>query len=270
MVEAEAVNKEMKLAEAEMKWAEASLQAMPVTDKTMDSPESSATGEPPTGLTLPANLCKELVLYYAFDQNENKKVSDKSGRANHGAARGASWVANGKFGGGCMFGDSGQVIQTTRSFKLGDSYSFSVWVHAIPFANDYPCLLYGGKDGMITLHGLGPAYPVGQRQRVGYYSGYNVNNRSYMMIGGELTPNEWTLVVVVVDRGRSSLYLNGHLDASTSNQRPRPIAVLNNLRIGNGSDLSASQQFHGILDEIMVWSRALSTDEVDQLYQRKD
>jgi hypothetical protein len=97
--------------------------------------------------------------------------------------------------------------------------------------------------------------------------------------GPIIRPNQWTHVVGVYGSsggGNLSLYVNGELvadEVSLSNYSattPRPDTDLNMTRIGASeltSEGSRRYPFNGSIDEIMVFDRALSADEVRAMYQ---
>ncbi|MFK7959384.1 MAG: LamG-like jellyroll fold domain-containing protein [Phycisphaerales bacterium] len=87
--------------------------------------------------------------------------------------------------------------------------------------------------------------------------------------GVSVPANEWSLVAVTVDRDQPDggrFYINGALVA-TFNPTGRPASLANtgNFRIGSRSS-SATGFFNGCIDEVEVFSRALSADEILGLY----
>ncbi len=219
------------------------------------------------GGALPESLRKGLVLYYTFDTAGGPSSIDQSGQGNHGSVEGAVWVPAGKNGGGYRFSDKGQVIRAPGPRELGSSYTISTWVSFDHFNNNYPHIL-ADSDYTFVLAGQGPAYAPDQQQRVSFYSGYDVKVRAYHMVSAPMHVSTWVAVLVVVAKDQSFLYANGVEVAHLTEQRPRAASGLNGLLIGNSdiAKLGKDQQFNGLMDEVMVWNRALSADEVKQLY----
>ncbi len=218
------------------------------------------------GGTLSGKLRQGLVLYYPFDRDEGARVSDRSGKGVHAMVQGAQWTSEGRMGGGYRFSGARQMLVTEAVPALGDRYSFALWVKFDHFNNNYPMLL-ADPQAMVAWHGLGPAYAPGKRNRVGYYSGAAERDRSYEMYTDLLAPGQWALVVVVIDQARSAIYLNGKLSSTTQQQTPHPLGVIEFFAIGcyNIPEAGADQQFNGVLDEVMIWQRALSAEEVQEL-----
>lgn len=83
-----------------------------------------------------------------------------------------------------------------------------------------------------------------------------------------ITANQWQYVVGIYDNVTSyhRLYINGRLVANTSIALAK-INISNPLsapRIGNHN--SGTEPFNGTIDEVMMWNRTLSSQEVLQLY----
>ena len=82
--------------------------------------------------------------------------------------------------------------------------------------------------------------------------------------------NQWHSLVSVMDRntGIYRLYLDGTLQAESSIRQEDAISTTSPLRIGwtHESD-AANSYFHGIIDELRIYDRALSTEEVLSLYR---
>lgn len=79
-----------------------------------------------------------------------------------------------------------------------------------------------------------------------------------------LPTNEWAMVTVTLDGENMSLYLNGKLLAKTAQTvRPKDLG-LNMVRVG--SSFWGPPTLNAVLDETAFWSRALSAEEVADMY----
>ncbi|MAU01485.1 MAG: hypothetical protein CL608_30460 [Anaerolineaceae bacterium] len=82
---------------------------------------------------------------------------------------------------------------------------------------------------------------------------------------GKVSGNEWHLGVFVADPPNLYLYLDGVLVGHCTDFEQRWIATDNNVEIGNviyNDNLS----FEGSIDDVWIWDRALSTEEILNLY----
>ena len=83
---------------------------------------------------------------------------------------------------------------------------------------------------------------------------------------GSWTPTNgtWYHLVLTYSAGAVNFYVNGSLLTSTTNAVTSIYNGAATFTLGNSDDLSA--EFDGMLDEVGVWSRALSANEVSKLY----
>ncbi|MBT3375405.1 MAG: hypothetical protein HN742_14435 [Lentisphaerae bacterium] len=86
---------------------------------------------------------------------------------------------------------------------------------------------------------------------------------------GTIRENVWTHLVVVVDRanGKTSYYINGKLDSALT----IPAAFKGPLDVG-GRDLTLGSTWHpfiGLIDEVRIYKRAITADEVEASYNKE-
>jgi len=85
-----------------------------------------------------------------------------------------------------------------------------------------------------------------------------------------LTLNTWNFVGVTsenVTGGQNcSFYINGKLNSITLASGNRLDPVTQYAMIGCFGPTCSNRKFNGIIDEVMIWNRALSSDEISQLY----
>lgn len=92
--------------------------------------------------------------------------------------------------------------------------------------------------------------------------------------GNSVAPDTWTHVVGVINNGNIELYINGAVENQNPLQNTLVTSALNfsngrvtigNARLYNGSYI-ANRWFRGKIDEVAIWSRALSLSEISALY----
>ena len=79
------------------------------------------------------------------------------------------------------------------------------------------------------------------------------------------TPNVWEHWIVVYNNGQAKIYKNGILDAS-QNFALVPDKQNCPILFGKNTSLDNSEQFYGKLDDIGIWNRALTQQEITNLY----
>ncbi|MFM2038009.1 MAG: hypothetical protein RL432_948 [Bacteroidota bacterium] len=221
---------------------------------------------------LPPSLNNGLVGYWPFCGNAN----DASGNANNGTVNGATLttdrfgVANSAYS---FDGVSHSIVianSPNYSFLLNNSSSVSIWINPSNFNGTRSIIGQGDGDGqhqnrfwriyfsnsMLINHLRGNGYDPFDTQ--------NMNS--------SVTLNNWHLVTMVRDYNSNlKLYLNGVLvdtDIDITGLSS-PFSVTRNINVGaflNAYTGQLMQFFNGKLDDIGIWNRALSAQEVSQLY----
>ena len=86
--------------------------------------------------------------------------------------------------------------------------------------------------------------------------------------GYEAPPDEWNHIAIVYDEGWTIVYVNGepYFIFSGSGTIEDAVEGYDDLRFGNRQGEGADQLFHGIIDDIRIYNRALSAEEVLDIY----
>ena len=202
-----------------------------------------------------APLCaadKPLVAHWDFDEGKGDVLHDRSGNENHGKIHGAKWVKSGKgcalrFDGVDDFVDCGQG----PSLSPREALTMSAWVR-----RDVPPR--SGEPALITKGGPG-----------GYALTLYTDVRSYTYVSGAfcwtgVAVGSWNHVVATFDGRHLKTYRDGKLCAN----RPHRSGIKPNeehLLLGKWHDSQAC--FEGMLDEVKIYNRALSAEEVGAAYR---
>jgi len=246
-------------------------------------------------IILPAtsNAQNGLVGYWSFDKVGDEIFRDQTSYSNDGITFGAD-KTNGIKGTALTFNgiDAFAEIHGDRTnpptilSNLGEG-SISVWfkVDYIPLEFGIaPILYYGSTEkcdfydaankGLIIELGHSPIYP-GQEN---LYFTIWANGCTYPTFcfdsGYAITKGEWNHFVAVVGENYNTGYLNGQEmtdrdynfgDASYS-QFFEDAVVHEELWIGKGHWDGTEQFFDGAIDELKIFNKALSSAEVEQLY----
>lgn len=149
-------------------------------------------------------------------------------------------------------------------FELGGPLSISVWVHTSDSLDFTGNLI----DFNLDFDRMNIMLSAGDSTHAGKLSFYiSKPDGSYQSITSNqaLPKDQWVHVVAVVDgSGTGYIYWDGVLVKSGPLWTPLT-AIRPNQYIGNG--FPDSPFFNGMLDELAIYNRALSPDEVWQLYQ---
>jgi hypothetical protein len=214
--------------------------------------------------TLPDSLTRGLVMHYPFGREKGGKATDTSGKGNHGVVNGAKWVSTGKIGGAYKFDGKDDSIGVGYNPKES-VWSFSIWfktredVYGQSVIGNYAAYDFSGPGTGLRYYGSaakGPYLQLGGGSKSGHMN-HRVN----------LSDGRWHHSVVSLGEGGCRFYLDGVLvGTNTVAYVPSPRKIL----IGGCHVAPRSKPisiwFNGIIDEVMIWSRALSEAEAKQLY----
>lgn len=216
----------------------------------------------------PHDVRSDLVLLLEMDEpsfNDTALVLDSSGLDNHGTPRGSGATpAEGRFGGGAAFDGMGWFsIPDSVSFEATTGLTLSAWVKF---------------DQFVPTEAPGI---IAKRWGFGIESAFALfvwdENRVWLDVDSEndrfcsrqtLAADTWYHLAVVFDgtlpeSRRVKIYVNGRLDSvarETSTTVPSNDAPIEVGRLVNGG-----QNLYGTLDEVAVWTRALSPSEAHAL-----
>jgi len=202
-----------------------------------------------------------LVGWWTFDGTDvtTSTVTDKSGRANHGTRYGGINMVAGKIGQAANFNGSSYYIRTPyNNFpNAGDDRTISFWVRSTNMAVADTALVGWGTNSAnsASVIELGPS-GVANRKVAFYGNGNNLSSN------GTLANNVWNYVTFVLSGTSAKIYINGALDSSGTLTGLNTTAA-SYFYMGQFSGLN---NFKGNLDEVRVYSRALSASEVVALY----
>jgi subtilase family serine protease/streptogramin lyase len=199
---------------------------------------------------LNSNIELNLVAYYPFNGNAN----DESGNGNHGTV-------------------SGPVLYSDRFGKANSAYRYTAKNNVIDISNIAGATISvslwyffegtGGSDWNTLLCQDGGTYhhllinPTSKE--IGFY------NNGWYSSGIVLQTNTWYHIVLIKQNSTSIIYLNTQriqYSGSSFSNSSYPLS-----RIGNYGGLS--QGSLGVLDDIRVYNRVLTEEEITILYNEK-
>lgn len=209
-----------------------------------------------------------LIAHYPFNGN----ATDESGNGHDGTVNGATLSAD-RFGhanSAYAFDGTGSFIEVadSESLRLANTdYTISLWFEETTRSTSHNHTLMakrssGSQNGWLyTLAGdLAP----------------NANGTIKYHLSGGYDPfiastataplGQWTHAVIIYDHSAQTIrcYINGLLDSEHADMpSPNPSAAVN-LIIGRDS-ASSNYGFHGSIDDIRIYNRALSDAEVQNL-----
>ena len=216
----------------------------------------------------PANN-EMLMGYWTFDDDDGYTATDSSGYGNDGDAW-ISW-ARGKFGAAAFCDPAANriIVPDDPTLQFGTSgFAIELWICPTMLTIDTADARrrFMSKDSYpntwwnmnITADGR-PFIEMVDANKVGCH------NRPK----GTIPEGAWTHLVVVVDRAnaKTRYYFNGSLDSA----QDIPAAFSGALDV-EGGDLSIGCNWHpfiGLLDEVRIYKRVLTADEIRTHYEQE-
>jgi hypothetical protein len=209
---------------------------------------------------------KGLVAYFPFKSN----VNDASGNSHNGTAGGTSYTTDIN-GGNTAYSLSGItdkiVIPHSTALNL-TTFTFCVWINLKQYSVDW-------NFGSVILAKYdrfnvdGPALTITQTGKIHLRLHMHGNTNLSLTSDCSININKWYFVSAVYDGSYMELYLNGiQVVASNGNQIGYSTANTTDLLIGNASDFT-NEYFNGSIDEVRIYNRALTSDEIQNVYLAK-
>jgi len=205
-----------------------------------------------------------LAASWHFDEESGNIAYDSSGNDNDGTIYGATWV-DGKYGKALNFDGSNDYITIPHdtSFDV-DKVTITAWFKAD---------VLGGKWRKIVCH---PYYDDQWSSPYAVYAlGIDTNDRVFgeisigathtKVFGPVLNTDLWYFAAMTFDGELLKIYLNSVEEDSLSvsgslNHRSTKV------HIAKAYDAANTELFDGIIDEVCIFNRALTQEEISDLY----
>jgi len=236
-----------------------------------------------TNSAAPADLRRGLVLYFSFNKApEDGLVRDESGAGNDGRVVNVLWTAQGRRGGAFQFSRSNSYITVPNNASLNPPrITLAAWVKTSYSDDAYRRIFDKGCWEGFALSEGGDYYG---NDKLHYR---NTGQLIWEIGGGTSVPHSigsqkqriddglWHHMAATYDGAVQSIYLDGlmlpaqgrwrggipanHYDLTIAANRSNPAS--------SPAPGAAGASFDGLMDEVMMFNRALSPAEVHQLYQ---
>jgi hypothetical protein len=203
---------------------------------------------------------EDLVLYYAFDEGSGKTVTDLSKTGNDGAfMTDIKWV-KGKYEGAIECDQDWIDSGNNKSLNITDELTLEAWVNPAGSGNRI-IVVKPLQDNAWT----GPYCAWDLMVTTQAAKGVEVRFDDQLCQKGDILPNgKWYHVALTYsksDSGRVVEYLNGEVLGECS--RPQELrATETKLRVASAPNISEPMQ--GIIDELAIYHRALSQEEIQE------
>jgi hypothetical protein len=193
-------------------------------------------------------------LWWKLDEGTQSTANDSSPNSNTGALIGSpAWVP-GRFGGSAVsFNGATQYIQTVDNQVLNPTTALSLaaWINAADFSGSPRIIEKGDADNQYRLD-----VESGQLK----FALQGVGSITAPLP----TTGAWHYVAGTYDGSQLSIYVDGAL-ANSAAATGAIATTTDNLYVGTKAAGTAGTFFHGVIDDVRVYSRGLTAAEVARL-----
>jgi len=209
-----------------------------------------------------------LVLGMNFNTENNvgtagsETVLDSSTYNNHGTNNGATHDPDGGFNGGGAFsfdGTNDYIDLGTNLIDWSNNWTISLWINPTGTGD-------AGQDVFESLdgnNGVRIQYDDITNGRIECFVGNGAT--TIRPSSTDITPNEWTEVVLNYDGTNSKLYMNGELKDTDAVVATNQTGVTQLGRFFTGT----AEHYSGLIDNVKIYNRALSADEIKAQYLQR-
>ncbi len=226
--------------------------------------------------------CNSLVLYLPLDEGSGTTVYDKSNFGNHGAKAGSEnfgWTTDGVVGKAVTFANEGW-IEIPNSGSLDIAYSITVMFWAKAFIaldcddrDNYRWVItkgisWGCDSSWFVIFTENNA---GCHVHTSHEGNCVGNAKNFSGAPVDLGPGKWSHFAFTFDanQGQIRQYFNGVLSAGSAIVKKPILSSTAPVRLGHHHAWSCSLEAPGLpgaMDEVVIYNKALSEDEIKHLY----
>ncbi|NVN91044.1 MAG: LamG domain-containing protein [Desulfuromonadales bacterium] len=189
----------------------------------------------------------------AWWKGENNSYDSVGG--NHGTVTGSVTYGTGEYGTAFNIsaaGDGGIIVPASAGLNPTEAITLSAWVKPASLPNAWPTIVRKIRNGDDVQYSL-VLSSSNQLQ-------CDIGSGTAVATGGFVPLNAWSHVACTYDGTNIRVYVNG-VQAATGTGAAALAAGDKALGIGK-LDGSAIRNFDGLIDEVKIFSRALTTNEI--------
>ena len=210
----------------------------------------------------------DTVFLMHFDENTGNTVYDKTSYGNDGTLIGPpDWNDTNCISGTCLeFNGAGDYVDIgSNPMPSSGDWTMSGWIWADSTINDKAVAFgafgagQGSRGAMFRVQGLSKDLYIASKDPA-------KGGSTHLLIAEIDTKQQWFHIAASYNSSTDKIarYVNGTLIAETIALYGRAAV---DFEIGHGTDFAASSWWDGSIDEVAIYSRALTGDEINAMYE---
>lgn len=248
------------------------LLAVLIVPLTTDAATSVNLTKPPNNLGL--------VGYWTFDGPDmSPNVRDKSGNGRHGLLKNftSTTTAAGKQGQALEFDGTNDYVDADHGITFDNQMTITAWVYLDTYSDNDSSPDFGNRNIINSndpnntnidteAHGIAVDDTSNglAEGRLNWDVSTDSSNR--ITVEGDVVPlGEWHHIVFTVNAGSAKIYQNG-TERNSGTYTDNGIEDPGQWKIGKFSKESLDGFFDGLIDDVRIYNRALSAQEIKNLY----
>lgn len=213
-----------------------------------------------------------MVLHYSFDKDHGNRILDESGNKYDARAHGAKWVEQGRRGGAYLFDGAGDFIALPNEAKQHGPFSVSIWFTCEETGDSASLYGGGGLDCAVDRNGI--AITWAHKSQSLYLDVYDTPKRYATKSEKSevnITDGQWHHAVGTYDGEDLELYVDGQIARKGKKEIGSITIDWTNAAhcLGKRAErVGQTWYWKGKMDEVMIFNRALSSQEVGYLHRQ--
>ena len=213
----------------------------------------------PSGELDISSLNNAVISYYKLDENTGTTATDSKG-SNDGTISGAIWTT-GKIGSGLSFDGSNDYVEINQPTETQGT--FNVWVNANNLASTQRIFSLSETSSLNNFFQF--TMITNGRFRISDTAARTVETQN------TFNSQTWNMVTFMSTGTQYKIYVNGveqtlSVDGSNTGNWFGDFSSIDHAWFGKWERSTSSGYFDGLMDEIAIFNRALTIDEIEFLY----
>jgi predicted outer membrane repeat protein len=200
----------------------------------------------------------DLVGWWKFDESSGTTAYDSAGD-NHGTVYGAQWTT-GQISGALSFDGVDDYVAMPGFNLTTNTATFVAWINGWK-AGNWAGIVYSRTRNRDSC-----GMDFGSNNTL-HYTWNDNSEETWGWEGGPQIPqNQWAMVALVIEPNKATAYVYTEADGLQQgiNNIPHVSQTVENLKVG-WDEHRDSRRFEGAIDDVRIYNRALSAEEIEQL-----